>query len=145
MSTKVEEWLGKIRISTPPDIDCIGLKFRLDEISSGETLLLDDEKYVAIAEDFENRICISEKTGAVVSVGRAGERNRYFVNKDIDSFLFFAREFHVFDAKTRGLEAPAFARDLAELRSKLASHDPEALQEDAWWSTILEQVEQGLL
>ena len=103
-------------------------------------------RVVVVGDDTGTDLALEEASGALVSIDEAtGERVR-FVNSGLIAFLDFLRRYEErlpLLKQASDEEGAAIAR---ELRGMFSAIDPAAVEdEDAWWSLVLEQTEQGLL
>ena len=104
-----------------------------------------DENYVVIGDDYGTKLCISEKTNAVVSIDVESISIR-FINSNIKSFLNFLQIYFTRRLELSNADDEEAIEIVKSIRDNFNMLDSSALNdEDNWWSVILEQTEQGLL
>lgn len=109
------------------------------DVKSEEITKLND--LTVIGDDYGTSICINEND-EILSVDPEGEYPERFINKDLDSFLSFIREYYLFECKAENSGEDEIASALAALREKFNAIDAGALSnEENWWSVVLEQTE----
>ena len=90
----------------------------------------------------DDPICVDPTTGQVLEILRKG--TALFVNSSIAAFTEIVRavlaRFPYYDEDAEFDEIDAVARDLADL---IRGIDPEAMADDRFWSTFVDDVEMG--
>lgn len=111
-----------------------------------ERISNEDENYVVIGDDYGTKLCISEKTNAVVSIDVEESMSIRFVNSNIESFLNFLQIYFTRRPELSTADDDEAIEIVKLIRDNFNMLDSSALNnEDNWWSVILEQTEQGLL
>ena len=117
------------------------VKFNIEEI---ENIKLDEE-HIIIGNDFDINICINKRNEVVV-IDTKNEYPIRFINKNLESFLHFIIIFLSYKDKINEADDDEINQIVQEIRTEFDIIDIQALSnEENWWSTILEEIEFGVM
>lgn len=130
--------LLKEKLKLVSDLEFIGLKF----ISDFQKLSKNENIFYIIGNDYEDKIGIKDDSKEVFSIS---DEEVTFINSSfenlIDCIIFFNETIDLNEVYNENKR-----RKSVEIISiKFQKIDKYALQENSWWSYILEQVEEGSL
>jgi hypothetical protein len=142
LSNDTQEFLKKVGLPNTNDIQkYLLMNFYGDDLISVFTK--GPIRYLVIGSDYENKICLTETTNEVYSVGELQSR---FINSNIRSLVLFLHVLLTQRAKLVGStdeEAKTIVDGIREIFNRI---DIKALEnQDNWWSIVLEQIELGLM
>lgn len=63
-----------------------------------------------------------------------------FMNSDITNFASFLFHVHIMAKRVQEVSRAVFLESAHRIRQELTEYDPRAMQEGAWWSSILEEM-----
>lgn len=119
------------------------LPFLRFDVKAADNLIMND--YVVIGSDFGTNICLNS-SDEVISVDPELEYPTRFINTNLTCLLeciiiYLKHEKEIAEADDNNVD-----RLIADIKSEFTQADPQSLQNDEnWWSIILEQVETGLI
>jgi hypothetical protein len=105
------------------------------------------DNWLIIGDDYGTNLCLDLTDGHIQSFDEKGRHKSRFMNSSIDQLSMFIAEYDRMqnDFQSNSTEAET-NRLIESFRSRLKMIDAKALvNPDNWWSTIIEQLEDGLL
>ena len=111
----------------------IGLSFKLPVYTEGD--------FYIIGVDYEDKIGVSHNNHSVYSLSESTLFINSSLNQLIDCLLFFTKNFDFQEKYSDTLRS----EKLKTIKSHFLKIDTPCLDQNTWWSYILEQVEEGIL
>jgi hypothetical protein len=105
------------------------------------------ENWIIFGDDYGTKLHLSLSDGHIQSIDVEGKHLSRFMNSSIGQLSAFIKEYdHAQENRQKALTDDEQKRFLESFRANLKSIDASALDNpDNWWSTIIEQMEDGLL
>jgi hypothetical protein len=115
------------------DLSFIGLSFKLPVYTEGD--------FYIIGVDYEDKIGVNHSNHSVYSLSESTLFINSSLNQLIDCLLFFTKKFDFQEEYSDTLRL----EKLKTIKSHFLKIDTPCLDQNTWWSYILEQVEEGIL
>jgi hypothetical protein len=108
--------------------------------------MYNNRPYLVIAEQHDQKLCVSLDDGAVVAIDARGELAERPVNSDAIRLVAFLTIYDQSLPQLRHASDEDAGAIVGHLRDQFAKIDPQAMSgEENWWPVVLEQVGQGLM
>jgi hypothetical protein len=115
------------------DFSFIGLSFKLPVYTEGDLYI--------IGVDYEDKIGVNHSNHSVYSLSESTLFINSSLNQFIDCLLFFTKNFDFQEEYSDTLRL----EKLKTIKSHFFKTDTPCLDQNTWWSYILEQVEERIL
>ena len=115
------------------DLSFIGFSFKLPVYTEGD--------FYIIGVDYEDKIGVNHSNRSVYSLSESTLFINSSLNQLIDCLLFFTKNFDFQEEYSDTLRL----EKLKTIKRHFFKIDAPCLDQNTWWSYILEQVEEGIL
>ena len=120
----------------------ITLYHRPDEV---KYLKVGGARYAVIGEDEGTNIAVEEETREIYSVDETGTLPIKFINSDVQKFIASLRLYLNWCPSLEEADDEQAIKLVGELRKEFCQLDCKVMRKGAYWPSILDQIEAGLL